>query len=55
MNNERTQINKDFLKKLSNDDYYKEFIAQVLSNDLIVGIDTMVAYKSSNNSSFSLK
>lgn len=42
----KQQTNKEFLKKLSNDDYYKEFITQVLSNDLTIDIDTMVTHKS---------
>lgn len=43
---ERQKANKDFLKKLSNEDYYEEFITQVLSNDLTVDIDAMTTHKS---------
>jgi len=44
-NNTREQIDKDFLNKLSNDDYYKEFIVQVLSNDLTIEIDNLTTHK----------
>lgn len=45
-NNTREQIDKDFLKKFSNEDYYKEFITHVFSNDVTIAIDNLTTHKS---------